>query len=211
MNFLLYGLLDPRSKNLRYLGITSRSLAQRFSEHLYPRHMDKTYRANWIHQLRALNMQPIPVPLAEFSNRQDACDAEIWWAAKSKAAGLPMVNTAPGGDIPHMLGRKHTPETRAKIQRALNRPETRKKLSLVSKGKQKGPLSPIIREKISRALRGKPKPLEVVENLRRMNIRISVSEVLRLTQEGISAQEIARLLGASLAHIRRLKRRYGSE
>jgi hypothetical protein len=93
----LYGLVDPRSRQLRYVG-KANDLARRVRMHLwYARHGEETHKARWLRGLLAAGARPEPVPL-------DRVPLEGWQEAERaliaalRAAGVPLSNTAAGGE-----------------------------------------------------------------------------------------------------------------
>ena len=52
--FMVYGLVDPETKELRYIGKSAQGIA-RINSHFYPKRLrdDDTYKARWIKKLAA--------------------------------------------------------------------------------------------------------------------------------------------------------------
>lgn len=124
----IYGLVDPRDGQLRYVGQTVCGLRTRMSRHLADR--SRSHRANWIGLLRGLGLKPQMVVIQEFADDELLSQAEIHWIAYFKALGFPLVNQTVGGEGTSghrdssetrerkslaRLGKKHSVETRAKI------------------------------------------------------------------------------------------------
>ncbi len=132
--FTLYGLKRPNDNVVRYIGITSLSLAKRLREHCIRgsnRHKD-----NWIAQQPS---NPEIVPYAIGLTKEEACDLEIAVIAGLRKNGHPLLNVLDGGGT-GMLGKKFTPEHRAKIGAAhmgMKRScEARANMSAAGKGKK---------------------------------------------------------------------------
>ena len=54
---IIYVLIDPTTKEVRYVGATSRTLNQRLSAHLTDARKNRgTYKVNWINSLLANNL-----------------------------------------------------------------------------------------------------------------------------------------------------------
>lgn len=106
----IYGLCDPRTQELRYVGVTN-DLERRISQHLRDRSISR--KANWIRSLLKENYKPemFVIEEVEESNWQER---EQHWIGFYRGAGSDLTNLTIGGDAP-MLGKKHTPETRAKM------------------------------------------------------------------------------------------------
>lgn len=161
----IYSLSDPRTEEVRYIGVTFRG-KQRFNEHISRAITGgKTHRDNWIRSLIADGVRPV-FAIIEDGQGEGWQAAERCWIARYQPTGR-LVNLTDGGEgapgyvptpelrakwsqmrrgvpyepgrIPAMLGKKHTPEAVAKIQRASTgrvMPETmRAKLSAYRKGK----------------------------------------------------------------------------
>ena len=56
MEIKIYGLLDPRTNNIRYVGKTSRSLNERLSAHLRSNQGKNNHKHNWISLLKKENI-----------------------------------------------------------------------------------------------------------------------------------------------------------
>jgi hypothetical protein len=52
----IYGLFDPRTSELRYVGMTSRTLKERLNKHLHDN--TKTHKTCWIKSLKNINLIP---------------------------------------------------------------------------------------------------------------------------------------------------------
>lgn len=96
--FLIYGLADPRTDAVRYIGKSSSGL-KRPRRHSLPGCLraDQTYKGNWIRSLLAAGLQPKTVVLEECA--ADAlCDAECFWIAQARGLGWSLTNLTKGGD-----------------------------------------------------------------------------------------------------------------
>lgn len=110
--FLIYGLVDPRTLLIRYVGLSSDGL-RRPAKHREPRPLrERNYKTGWIKSLLAAGLDYTIVVLEETS--PDAlADAERFWIAHGRACGWPLTNLTDGGD--GWTGMRHTPETKAKL------------------------------------------------------------------------------------------------
>ena len=183
----IYTLSDPRTEQVRYVGVTFRG-KRRFNEHLSRSVMGgKTHRDAWIRSLIALGLRPV-YQVIERGQGQGWQDAERRWIAAYRQSS-DLANHTDGGDgapgyvptaewramrsaarkgIPYppgrvsaMKGRRHTAEARAKISRAGTRrtqsESARQKIADARKGH---PLSTEQREKLSVSHKGKILPPE---------------------------------------------------
>ncbi len=114
MKFLIYGLVDPRTQAVRYVGKSTSGL-RRPKEHSAPSLLEgvRTHKANWIRTLRAQGLRPTITVLEEFSDAGPLDVAEVAWIATGRALGWPLTNGADGGV--GSPGRVLSAETKAKI------------------------------------------------------------------------------------------------
>ncbi len=142
-NTFIYGLVDPRTKLVRYIGQTRAGIS-RPMRHKYDKY--NPYKRNWIRQLITQNLD-FEIAVLEYLRQdcsQDSLDStEVWWIAYGRSCGWPLTNICSGG-WSGRKGQKHTPESRQKMSDALRgkprpavagdnnvskRPEVRQKIS----------------------------------------------------------------------------------
>jgi hypothetical protein len=188
----VYRLLDPITKEIRYIGITTCTLIQRLKQHIKETQKGKySHRCNWIRSLLEKELEPIIelIEVTDFSNWQDR---ERFWIAYYKDDGSPLTNGTLGGEgsLGHVVSKecrkrmsekqKQRPpiseETRAKFKSKRWTEERRLKFSLTVKGRT---LTDEHKQKISAALKGKTVSKESVEKSRQGNIGKIVSEETR--------------------------------
>lgn len=109
---LIYGLIDPRTLLIRYIGKSVNGLyrprCHKSSAHL----KEKTYKNNWIKQLIYEGLS-YDIVVLEDTSREEIVQAERWWIAYGRALGWPLTNLTDGGEGP--LGRKISEEQRARL------------------------------------------------------------------------------------------------
>lgn len=115
--FKIYALVDPVSKQIRYIGVTKRNLNLRFKEHIFyslysKGRSSRTYKANWIKRLNSKNLFPEIKLLLEVTNSEDAYKAEIALIAHYKQF-CKLTNGTIGGES--TKGRVVTEESRKKM------------------------------------------------------------------------------------------------
>lgn len=138
--FLIYGLIDPRDDQLRYVGQTSCSLRARLVRHVYRARWGQHYRDRWI---RLMGQTPDIVELEVCATRAEADEAERHFIAYFRYLGCRLTNLASGGIGGATRWGPHTVETKAKISAATigkqkGRPksvETRRRMSVAGRGK----------------------------------------------------------------------------
>lgn len=94
---LIYGLTDPQTKEIRYIGKTATSLSERVSKHYYECRREKHHRARWIRSLLNRGLQPESIILEEVPE-EDWQWYEKWWIVYGKTQGWGLTN----GTIGHI-------------------------------------------------------------------------------------------------------------
>lgn len=135
----IYGLIDPRTNELRYVGKSVRPI-ERLATHIREaRSGSILHSRRWIDGLTAVNLRPELLILEEVDG--DANECERFWIASMKLAGCSLTNRTIGGDgqapgyVPSveakakisakLSGRKRTPEQLVNLRAAFNSPEVR--------------------------------------------------------------------------------------
>lgn len=119
----IYGLHDPRTGELRYIGKSIRPL-ERLGNHICER--TNTHRGHWINELNRLKLRPVLIIIDAVPANSDWQKIERLYIAAAREDGQRLTNTGPGGEgvriLPDesrakmrttWLGRKHTMKTRA--------------------------------------------------------------------------------------------------
>jgi GIY-YIG catalytic domain-containing protein len=146
MSIFIYGLIDPFTDEVRYIGKSIRP-KERLRDHCND-HSD-CHRTHWIQSVRARGKRPRLVILEELSTDMDWQIVEQRWIAQARAAGWPLTNGTDGGDgVPNLC-----PEAKAKMIKAWkgrkHRPESLAKMAAASRGQRKSEASKqIMREKM---------------------------------------------------------------
>ncbi|PZV02225.1 MAG: hypothetical protein DCF32_15275 [Leptolyngbya sp.] len=95
----IYGLVDPRDGQVRYIGKTSCRLSLRLSRHIAAakHEVENTYhRLNWIRELLALGLLPEIRELER--NPADWTEAEARWIQHGRSQGWDLTNGTLGGE-----------------------------------------------------------------------------------------------------------------
>jgi len=122
----VYGLIDPISKELRYIGYSINYL-ERFKEHLLPSNLKcKTYKANWIKSLIDKGYKPEVIILEEAYSEKDALEKEVELIAYFKYIGCNLTNGTLGGD--GRYGFATSDEVKKKISHSMRGKNTKPKI-----------------------------------------------------------------------------------
>lgn len=107
----IYGLRDPRTKKIRYIGKADNP-KNRLQNHLCPSNLvRKKHTSQWLALLKRLGLKPILVILQELDNDEDWEAAERRWIKNFKDAGCDLTNITEGGEGGATYGRLGKPWT----------------------------------------------------------------------------------------------------
>jgi hypothetical protein len=118
MRVFIYGLVDPISKKLRYVGQTRRGF-KRIREHWRASVLSKearTHKTRWIKSLVVKGLTPSVVVFQEFEDDSWLNEAEVLWLRYLKSCGHPLTNLTEGGG--GIVGWHHSESTKKKISNA---------------------------------------------------------------------------------------------
>lgn len=139
--YLLYGLVDPRNSELRYVGMTTYGLLRTRKHRTPSGNKGNEHRAKWIRKLLANGFEPQVIVLEEFSSPDGLYEAEQRAIDFYKEAGFRLTNAVDFG--PGRRGARHSAETKKKIaashvgigKGSKHSLERRKKISIALKGR----------------------------------------------------------------------------
>lgn len=117
---IIYTLEDPRNNTVKYIGITTNTLANRLSHHCSCLKRNN-YKINWIRQLKKLNLKPIIKELDVCDTFKEALYFERYWIKQFKSWGFNLVNSTEGGE--GSLGYKHTSASILKMKERERKPK----------------------------------------------------------------------------------------
>lgn len=110
IKYTIYRLVDPLTKETRYIGLTFNDLKQRLKSHCSEK--SKSHKSNWIQQLKSKGLRPIIESIENnILTYDEVCDREVYWINKFKEEGHPLTNMASGGN----KNKKMSDETRKKM------------------------------------------------------------------------------------------------
>lgn len=121
----IYGLIDPFTKEIRYIGKSIRP-KERLTNHCNDK--STTWRTNWIQSILKKGKRPELIILQSLDDSEDWQKSEIDWIKKSRDMGWRLTNCTDGGDglvnppqevrdkmIKTWTGRKHSEKTKKLI------------------------------------------------------------------------------------------------
>lgn len=175
----IYGLIDPRTGLIRYIGRTKKTLRQRLATHLKDAATDPptNHRIRWFKKLISLGLTPIPFLIEEC--RGNGCLEEKFHIRLARADGMNIVNSNDGSDGPMWIcdetrqklsraakGRRHRPESIAKmLANRVHTAEQREQARRLGKTRKGWVPTPETREKMSAAKRKKPLHANLIKSL----------------------------------------------
>ena len=124
MSFI-YALLDPRTREIRYVGFTSRTLEERLSNHVSDCFHSKTHCANWIKSLLKDNLRP-DVCILEVVTRENWQQQERYWILYGREHSWRLTNHTDGGE--GTIGYVFSREDKQKVLQAMQQPEVRERM-----------------------------------------------------------------------------------
>lgn len=158
---VIYGLCDPDTLELRYVGKTTRDSQVRLKGHLDDARRHPSTRLHyWLRSLTRRGAKPSLLVLERTSSEKPILDeAERRWIREMRAAGARLCNLTDGGDG-FSSGHTVTATTRRRISRAMRgktkSAEHREKIAASLRGRKTKPCSSETRAKISATRKGKP-------------------------------------------------------
>lgn len=157
---IVYGLICPLSKDIRYIGQTTRKLSKRIYGHKYEALKEKrgkmTYKENWLRELINLGkLDEIENIVLETCLLQELDEREMYWIEYYKNKGNKLTNILPGGKS--CRGFKKSQEVKGKISLGIRNST---KYQIAIKNPARG-------EKISKKLKNVPKSEKAKENMKK--------------------------------------------
>lgn len=190
MNTIIYGLVDPRTQLVRYVGKSTSGLTRPRAHRSASGRAAATHSANWIRQLKSLGLD-YEIVVLDQGSATELPALERWWISYGRASGWPLTNLTDGGE--GSVGATQSAETRARIS-AANRgrkrtPEFRARMSVIAKSRSPETLAKIgaasaalpaeTRARIGMQLRGRKASPELRAKLSAAHMGHVVSEETR--------------------------------
>lgn len=160
----IYGLIDPRDGQLRYVGKTVQPLHNRLLRHVSTTCVT-THVYNWILSLKAEGLRPDIFEIDSVTESWE--EAEQHWIAYFRSIGANLTNLTSGGI--GLKGHHHNRESRSKMSNSLTgrvlSAESRKRMS---ESKKLCPISKETRAKMAQSMRGKKRPPRTAEHCQKI-------------------------------------------
>ena len=121
IDLIIYGLIDPRTRNLRYVGKSKHGFARLRAHVLQAQHPSKPkfHVHHWINTLISEGLRPEIVLIERLdpeSNLIVMRELERWYVLYFRGQGCDLANSTDGGDGTE--GYKYSAESRAKMRKA---------------------------------------------------------------------------------------------
>jgi hypothetical protein len=140
MSYSVYGLIDPRNGDLRYVGKTTVRVLKRRAQHVESSKTKQTRCARWVRSLRRLGLKPEVVVFETHDTEAALSESERFFISYMRWLGCNLTNHTDGGE--------GAPGWRASD-------EERARQSAARRGKPGRPQSPETRSKIAAANTGR--------------------------------------------------------
>lgn len=129
--YKIYILIDPLTKQIRYVGRTNMTLHRRLTKHISDIISKNSHKVNWIKSLSRKNLKPI-ITIVEDNIEliEDANIAEVQYIKHLKLMSCELTNSTEGGG--GALGYKHSPKSIKKLKK-LSHPHTEETKQMLSK------------------------------------------------------------------------------
>ena len=107
----IYGLIDPRSNQIRYVGCTIQRVRDRLTQHIVTARKSNTGRSKWLNELEGLRLRP-GITILEKVDPEHGHKREKFWTTKLIGEGADLTNEgiAMGGGLKAHRKIEWTPE-----------------------------------------------------------------------------------------------------
>lgn len=96
MEAIIYRLIDPRNNEVRYVGVTTKALNARVSQHIYDTKKRNNLKTNWINDLLNNDLRPIIEEIEKVSY-DNYSERESYWIKYYIRIGADLVNQLTSG------------------------------------------------------------------------------------------------------------------
>jgi len=199
---VVYGLHDPETGELRYIGQTVTTVKARLAKHVTPSQLRKhSYVARWLLGLVKQGQEPTWSVLASAEDQEELDRLEVELIAQAREEGVRLVNLSEGGGgragwvtPPEVreklrqsnLGKphpKHTPEWKAQMSKTMKgrNTNTAEHIERLRQAKVGIPRSEEVKAKISEAKKGISSHMKGKQHTEATRAKISASREGKLT------------------------------
>lgn len=99
MTTIIYALIDPMTREIRYVGKTSKGVIVRLKKHMnVAKHNDGSHLLHWLRELDDNGMTPATKILETVKRGDSWQERERYWIAYGRESGWPLTNATDGGD-----------------------------------------------------------------------------------------------------------------
>ena len=96
---VIYALIDPMTREIRYVGKTSKQIIVRLKKHMNAaKHNNGSHLFHWLRDLDSKGLTPATKILEEVKRGDDWRERERYWIAYGRKYGWPLTNATDGGD-----------------------------------------------------------------------------------------------------------------
>lgn len=201
--FTVYGLIDPRNGELRYVGKTKLSPEARLQKHIGDSVRRRTHRDNWIRSVIADGLRPEAFAIERHETEGAAFGAERDLISYFRYVGCRLTNLTNGGE--GVSGRVVTEDTRRRLSALFRGRATAK---TTTRGRT---MSLEARRKMSAAKLGRPSARKDFRHSDESRTRMSASHLARF-REGATPTRRSRVvddLGNEFASVKEAAQHYG--
>lgn len=195
----IYGLIDPRTDQLRYVGKANDPTVRRYQHVCASQLNPRTHKNHWVKSLIKDGLKPEMTILEEVSS-DDWEEAEVFWIQYMRFLGCKLVNSVAGG----IGGNSPSAETREKIgaaSRGKPRQFSAEHIDKIGASNRKRAQDPVWRQGVSERMQGNKNGLGVrcsEETLARMSVaqrrRASLwseEDSMKFSRSGVKARLLA--------------------
>lgn len=198
--YIIYGLSEPDTGFLRYVGLTTRSLQARFQGHWSTRNCLKTHTASWLNSLDFRGLKPIIETIDSFDSIEELFEAEAWYIEYFRSLGCNLTNLVPGGQkisfghknsynfSEKMKGNQRGKGNKSRTGQTTSE-ETRSKLSAALMGNKRTLGIKLSEKTKSKMRKSSPRRKPVIDSIG--NIFCSLSDAAKFWKIGLSSIKAA--------------------
>jgi group I intron endonuclease len=131
VKYTIYKLIDPNTRQIRYIGLTFNDLKLRLKSHISE--PGKSHKIHWIKKLKKQGIRPIIESIEEdISTFEEACEREIYYIDYFRSLGCDLTNMNSGGN----KNKRMSEESRKKMSESHKKRHETLKLEVSEKTKE---------------------------------------------------------------------------